>query len=64
MAKVMGSNKATADKAPLIYICPVCGKKYIIVMQNMFPCVNYKRMIQLQMKHVKLMMAALFLHLN
>ena len=28
MAKVMGSNKTTADKAPLIYICPVCGKKY------------------------------------
>ena len=28
MAKVMGSNKTTADKAPLIYICPVSGKKY------------------------------------
>ena len=28
MAKVMGSNKTIADKAPLIYICPVCGKKY------------------------------------
>ena len=28
MAKVMGSNKTTADKAPLIYICPVCGKKH------------------------------------
>ena len=28
MAKVMGSNKTTADKAPLIYICPVSRKKY------------------------------------
>ena len=28
MVKVLDSNKTTADKAPLIYICLVCGKKY------------------------------------
>ena len=28
MVKVLDSNKTTADKAPLIYICPVCYKKY------------------------------------
>ena len=28
MVKVLDSNKTTADKAPLIYICAVCGKKY------------------------------------
>ena len=28
MVKVLDSDKTTADKAPLIYICPVCGKKH------------------------------------
>ena len=28
MVKVLDSNKTTADKAPLIYICAVCCKKY------------------------------------
>ena len=28
MAEVLESNKTTADKMPLICICPVCGKKY------------------------------------
>ena len=28
MAKVLDSDKTTADKAPLIYICLVCGKKH------------------------------------
>ena len=28
MAEVLESNKTTADKMPLIFICPVCGKKY------------------------------------
>ena len=28
MVKVLDSSKTTADKAPLIYICLVCGKKY------------------------------------
>ena len=28
MVEVLDSNKTTADKTPLIYICPVCGKKY------------------------------------
>ena len=27
MVEAMDSNKTTADKVPLIYICPVCGKK-------------------------------------
>ena len=28
MVQVLDSNKKTADKAPLMYICPVCVKKY------------------------------------
>ena len=28
MIKIVDSNKTTSDKAPLIYICPFCGKKY------------------------------------
>ena len=28
MVKILDSNKTTSDKAPLIYICQVCGKKY------------------------------------
>ena len=28
IVKVLDSNKTIADKAPLIYICAVCGKKY------------------------------------
>ena len=27
MVEAMDSNKTTADKLPLIYNCPVCGKK-------------------------------------
>ena len=33
-------------------------------MQNMFHSVNYRRMIQLQMKPINLMMATLLLYLN
>ena len=28
MVQILDSNKKTADKAPLMYICPVCVKKY------------------------------------
>ena len=28
MVEVLDSNKKTADKVPLMYICPVCVKKY------------------------------------
>ena len=60
------NDKPTADKVPLIYICPVCGKKYKqqISMQNIFHSVNYRRMIQLQIKPINFLMTTLLLYLN
>ena len=48
---VLASNKTTADKMPLMYICPVCGKKYNNrSVMHMFHSVNYRKMRQLQVK--------------
>ena len=64
----MDTNKTTVDKAPLINICLVCGKKSSnrLVIQNMFHSVNDRMMMHLQMmKSINLLMTlTLLLHLH